>query len=451
MAGTQKLIARHASVIGGSIAGLCAGRVLSDYFDNVTVYERDAVPDRPAQRTAVPQGRHLHLLLSRGAHEFDRLFPGLLDEMVAAGVPVIENSAVQLRFGAAGHVLSVDGTLPTKLAVYNPSRPYLEWQLRQRVRAIPGVELVHAGVVEPQYDAAARRVTGVLLTDGSVATADLVVDASGRGSRLPAWLQQWGFHRPPEDSVDVGISYASHRVRIPDGLVAEKLVVAGVSRNQPVGFGMLLHEGDVWTVTTFGVDGVEPPRDFNEICALADGILPASLALALKAGEPLGDTAFHRYPTSRWRRYDKLDALPAGIVPFGDAVASLNPTFGQGMTMTSIQAGNLRAALESGEPGLSSRLAKANAKTTRPVWTLNAVGDLILHRASGRRPWWYSPLSVLFDQFLGAAETDPVLAEWVLHRISLLDSLYLMPAPAIVARAARHHLQLWLAERRWAR
>ena len=89
------------------------------------------------------------------------------------------------------------------------------------------------------------------------------------------------------------------------------------------------------------------------MCALADTILPAHVAAALRQSQPIGEVAFHKYPTSRWRRYDKLDRFPVGIVPFGDAVVSFNPTFGQGMTMTSLQAGHLRQALEPGDPDLA--------------------------------------------------------------------------------------------------
>ena len=153
------------------------------------------------------------------------------------------------------------------------------------------------------------------------------------------------------------------------------------------------------------------------------------------AGEPIGEVAFHKYPTSRWRRYDQMDRFPTGIIPFGDAVVSFNPTYGQGMTMTSIQAGNLRAVLESGDPDIAGRLSRATKKTTWPVWTMNAIGDLALHKATGRAPWWYGPVGDLFDQFLGAAETEADLAEWFLRRFSLLDSLYMVP----VADAGRAH------------
>jgi flavin-dependent dehydrogenase len=441
---------KHAIVIGGSLGGLCAARVLSDVCERVTVYERDALPDGPQNRAAVPQGRHVHLLMARGAQEFDSLFPGLLDDMVADGVPILENRPDCIYFGAAGHVLGTAHRLQDEFTAYVPSRPMLEWQIRRRVLAIENVDVVHTSVTEPVYDAARARVTGVLLDSGDVVTADLVVDAAGRGTRLPAWLEKWGYERPREDTVDVGIAYASQRVKVPDGLLAEKVVVAGASHEHPVGVGALFYEDGVWNVTTFGIAKAEPPQDFAQICAVVDEMLPQHFSSALRQGTPLGEMAFHKYPTSRWRRYDKLDRFPDGIFPFGDAVVSYNPTFGQGMTMTAIQAGNLRKVVESGTPDVAKRLAKATAKTTYPVWMMTVIGDLALHDATttDETPRWYKPVGSLFDQFLGAAETDPVLAEWFLRRFSLLDSLYMVPSARLVGRTIRHNMKLWLAQRR---
>jgi flavin-dependent dehydrogenase len=443
-------------VIGASIAGLCAARVLSDFYDRVTVFERDDLPDTPITRKAVPQGRHLHLLMARGAAEFDALFPGLLKDMVAAGVPMLENRPDCIYFGAAGHVLGTGHTLRDEFTAYVPSRPQLEWQIRRRAAAIGNVDIAQRAVDEPRFDAETQRVTGVWLDAGDrgqpeFVAADLVVDAAGRGTRLPVWLQQWGFEPPREDVVDVGICYASQQFRIPDGLINERVVVAGASRDQPLGLGMLGYEDGTWVLTTFGVAKAEPPQTFAEMLVLVEKLLPAHFAAALKQAQPIGEVAFHRFPTSRWRRYDKLDRFPAGVVPLGDAVASFDPTFGQGMTMTSLQTGHLRRILATSGKDITRKLNRATAKTTYPVWTMNAIGDFAFHHAGGQMPRWYGPVGNLFDQFLGAAETDHVLAEWFLRRFSLLDSLYMVPSPKLIARTIRHNMRLWLAERRQTR
>ncbi|MGV0802432.1 oxidoreductase, partial [Mycolicibacterium elephantis] len=108
-------------------------------------------------------------------------------------------------------------------------------------------------------------------------------------------------------------------------------------------------------------------------------------------------------------------------------------------------------ALETPGADVARECIRATAKTTFPVWTMNAIGDLTMHRAKGPTPWWYKPVGALFDQFLGAAETDPVLAEWFLRRFSLLDNLYMVPPPRLVGRTIKHNMRLWLAERRAAR
>ncbi|BBZ37821.1 FAD-dependent oxidoreductase [Mycobacterium conspicuum] len=438
-------------VIGASIAGLSAARVLADRYDRVTVYERDELPDEPANRATVPQDRHLHMLMARGAIEFENLFPGLLKDMVAAGVPILENRPDCIHLGAAGHVLGTGRTLRDEFTAYVPSRPHLEWQLRRRIGELGNVEIQRRSVQEPIFDAARQRVTGVRLDIGDAAEivdADLVVDAAGRGTRLPVWLAQWGFEKPVEQTVDIGINYATQQLRIPDGLIAEKVVIAGASHDKSLGLGMLCYEDGTWVLTTFGVAGIKPPDAFPGMLALAAELLPAHLSDAVSRAEPLGDPAFHAFPASKWRRYDKLDRFPAGIVPVGDAVASFNPTFGQGMTMTALQASHLRRALRSPDADLARQLNRATAKSTYPVWMMNAIGDITFHHAAVESiPWWWRPSGKLFDQFLGAAETEPVLAEWFLRRFSLLDSLYMVPPPRIIGRAIAHNLRLWTRER----
>ena len=163
-------------------------------------------------------------------------------------------------------------------------------------------------------------------------------------------------------------------------------------------------------------------------------------------------SAFHKYPTSRWRRYHELDRFPAGILPLGDAVVSFDPTYGQGMTMTSMQAGHLRRALADGAANVARDGQPGHRQDD--VSGVDDDGDRrprLPPAASGPKPWWFGPVGSLFDQFLGAAETDPVLAEWFLRRFSLLDSLYMVPSAKLVGRTVRHNMRLWLAERRAGR
>ena len=130
----------HAIVLGASMGGLLAARVLADFFGTVTVVERDVLPDDPATRRGVPQGRHLHVLLPRGAQILDEFFPGFLRDLVADGAPVWDDgdlSKLHLSFG--GHDMLRSGKIaldPKAMAIYMPSRPFLEWHVRQRLQAI---------------------------------------------------------------------------------------------------------------------------------------------------------------------------------------------------------------------------------------------------------------------------------------------------------------------------
>ena len=243
--------------------------MLADTFDRVTLYERDDLPDQPVDRSAIPQGQHVHLLMARGAQELEELFPGLLDDMAAADMPVLHNEPEEIHFTASGHVLRHRTPADaTGSPLTCPAARCSNGTSGRASRHCPGCRSSSGDVDRPEFDPAAGRVTGVVLDGGVSVPADLVVDASGRGSRLPTWLQEWGFDQPRVDAVKVGVTYASQRVRIPAGMMAEKMVVVGASHDRPLGIGMLFHEDGTWIVTAFGVGGAQPPRDFAGVCAL---------------------------------------------------------------------------------------------------------------------------------------------------------------------------------------
>src|SRR5215217_4169297 len=195
-------IGDHAVVLGAGMAGLLAARVLADAYERVTVVERDPLPETAENRRGVPQGRHAHLLVPGGTQILDRLFPGLLEDMGADGMPVVGDFA-ELHFAPLGHRLRLRGRPPEPF-VCLAGRPYLEGHLRARVRALPMVEIIdRCEVVGPVVSPARDRITGVRIlrrgnTAGAEETVDagLVVDATGRGSRTPGWLATIGYDKP---------------------------------------------------------------------------------------------------------------------------------------------------------------------------------------------------------------------------------------------------------------
>lgn len=218
----------HAVVLGASMGGLLAARVLSDFYDRVTVVERDELTDEAVARRGVPQSRQPHVLMSRCGEIVEELFPGLLDELVTDGAHCWNDgdlSRFHVFFG--GHLVTHTGSIPNpaSLVTHHASRPFIECHVRRRLRRIPNVSMLDRHDMV-DLTASDGRVTGVRLhrhadRDAVVLEADVVVDATGRGSRTPAVLERLGYGRPEEQELAVHVTYSSVPVRIPDGTLRE--------------------------------------------------------------------------------------------------------------------------------------------------------------------------------------------------------------------------------------
>jgi 2-polyprenyl-6-methoxyphenol hydroxylase-like FAD-dependent oxidoreductase len=435
-------IGNHAAVLGASMAGLLAARALSDFFETVTVVERDVLPDSPANRRGVPQGRHPHALLTRGAQVLEELLPGLLDELVLAGAPYFDGRDLsKLHYNLGGHRAVSTGSAQDFTA-YVLTRPFLEYHVRRRVRAVGNVTLLdYHDVVELRSTPDRGRITGVRTVnrrsrEESTLAADLVVDATGRGARTPAWLESLGYGRPVEEHVVVHLTYASQALRMPPGALHEMAFAIGVVPGRPTGMFLVGCENDTWLFTAMGMARREPPRERTAMYEFAENFTPAHVLAALRAAEPLGEVARHRVPSSQWRRYDKMRRFPNGLLVSGDAICSFNPIYGQGMTVAALEALALRDCLSRGADDLSRRFFKAAARPIRQAWQLAAGGDLALPEIGGAQPLATRLFNGYVDRVLTAAEFDAAAFNQFGRVTGLVDPATRLLRPAIMWRAA---------------
>lgn len=433
----------HAVVLGASMGGLLAARVLSDYYDRVTVVERDVLPDDPVNRRGVPQGRLIHACLARLTRVLEELFPGIREDLIAQGATTWDDGDfAKLDWSFNGHALVRSGRSAAAPQIVSPSRPMLEWNVRQRVRLIPKVTFCEQhDVVGLTATPDRRRVNGVRVINRpadheKTLAADLVIDATGRGSRTPVFLEQLGYGRPPEDEVKVQLAYASQVVHIPPGIIKEHMIAHFPRPGRPRMFAMIGYENNSWMIAAGTMAGLEPPRDYAEILSYAAEFAP-EVAAAMRHAEPVGDIVHHRVPSNRWRRYDKMRRIPDGLLVLGDAVCSFNPIYGQGMTVAAVEATVLRDCLRRGGHHLVSRFTHTAAKKVRVAWQTAVASDLSLPEVPGPRPLWIRFNNACLEPVMTAAESDPVVAAQFMRITAMIDPPAQLLRPAMLLRVAR--------------
>jgi 2-polyprenyl-6-methoxyphenol hydroxylase-like FAD-dependent oxidoreductase len=432
----MKQIGQHAIVIGASMGGLLAARALSDFFETVTVLERDRFPVADVPRKGVPQGHHAHGLLSRGRSVIESFFPGWTDEVVASGGvrADIANDANWI-----GHGVSLK-TAPSDMVGLLASRPVLEGHVRRRLLALKNVHAIEGGTVqELVVDEKGEAIKGVRVRIGNgpeqTIMADLVVDASGRGSSSPAWLENFGFARPEEQKVEIGLGYTTRVYRrCPSDLHGKlAVVVAGSGPNWRNGT-VLFQSEDRWIVSIGGYFGDHAPDDDQMFAAYA-GSLPISEIHDIVAhAEPLTDFISYRYPANLRRHYERLKRFPENYLVFGDALCSFNPVYGQGMTVAAQEAALLQACLLEGSADLARRFFRAAKTAIDTPWDIAVGNDLRHPQVSGPRPrkvrffnWYVGKLHM-------AARQDAMLTNAFLEVANLQASPMLLLHPAVVLR-----------------
>lgn len=440
----------HAVVLGAGIAGLVAAAALAEGYASVTVVERDLLPDSPVPRRGVPQGRHLHSLLSRGCQIVEELLPGFLADVAEAGALVLDDPdmrRIYSRIGPYTFNRTDPAADPAALATYQASRPFLEFHLRQRVAALPNVTFLDGRAVGDLIADQPSRITGVTVTRGEpgnseILHADLVVDATGRATRTPLLLERLGFARPPEQTFTVDGVYHSQQIAVPDhDDFAERMILV-LPEGMAHRGGLVACENGTWTLTIASrVGDVDrTPTDLSEMLALAMDFIPPHIQPALHRARPLTGVSTYRYPGGAWRRYDRLTNHPRGLLVLGDALCSLDPINGQGMTMAALHGATLRSQLREADGVDPQAFYRAFAATAEFVWTANArppslAADKIRGSLSQRSVAWVR------RKILESAADDMVVTERLMRVANFIDPPQRLAEPRLLGRVASHHVR----------
>jgi 2-polyprenyl-6-methoxyphenol hydroxylase-like FAD-dependent oxidoreductase len=408
--GTVPSVGGRAVVVGGSMAGLCAARVLTDAFDEVVVLDRDEFPDGPRVRDGAPQTSQPHAMLEAGRVTLEEFFPGFGEEVRAAGGLKLDMSKDLAWYDQGGFLADAEPELPALYA----SRPLFEQLVRERVRELDEVRLRGScSLLGYEHDASEGRVTGVPFRDEGgteeVLTATLAVDATGRTSRTPKWLESHGYPAPAVDEVMVDVTYSTVRIRRPPE--ARSGVLVGPEPDRPRGATMLPIERDRWEVVLQGMHGERAPADRETFIEWAEALPADGIGRQVTESEWLSDIHRYPFPASVWRHYEELDRFPDGLIVTGDAIASFNPIYGQGMSVAALDALVLHHELTGGLEGLAPRFFARASRPVEEAWRLAVGNDFNFAGTTGPKPFGTDLFNRYVARLIRRAQSDGALTE----------------------------------------
>ncbi|MBV8454809.1 MAG: hypothetical protein JOZ29_21435 [Deltaproteobacteria bacterium] len=392
-------LGEHAIVIGGSVAGLVSARVLADYFDHVTILERDHIGPQPVVHKSTPQGNHLHTILIGGLQVLSELYPGFGEKLHAMGAVPFRLTRDFTIYRPDGVAFSLSGAVrePRDLGIqlFSQSRGLLEHCLRQCTLALPNISAKSDAPVAHLIETKGR-VEGVSYkyrSESRSLRCDLVLDCGGRGSHAPRWLMEMGFSAPEETIIGVDFAYSSTRFCIPsdDGKLTPFSFFGGPPPEYTRGGALVQIENDMWLVSLAGRFSDYPPQDEAGFMAFAEGLPTPKLYEIIKDAERVDQISHFRFPTSVLRHYERLPSFPERFLVLGDAISSFNPVYGQGMSSAALQARALGRLLEErtnssqGLEGIAAAFFPIAAQVINTPWTLAANLDFAFSQTTGTR------------------------------------------------------------------
>ena len=422
-----------ALVLGGGVAGLITARVLADVYERVTVVERDPITSRPHDRRGLPQSDHVHALLEAGRATLEDLFPGYTNDVRDRGGTLIDAGSDFQYFHEGDFLANGHRPLPMLCA----SRGCFEAVIRDSVCALPNVTVRDEHTFRSYELGSHDRVTGVTAIDphgvSRTFDADLVVDATGRASRTPRWLEENGFAVPHTDEVVIDLTYTT--TKIPRSADDTRGFLIAPNPSLLRGGTAVPIEGDRWVVTLFGLHGDAPPTTRDGFTAFADSLPTAVLHDLLDAVELRGQIHQYPFPSSRRHRYERLETFPDGLLVTGDAVASFNPIYGQGMSVAALEALQLHHTLvKDGAENLAVRFFDRIAEPLDIIWRMTISADFRLDETSGPRPRGTDLMNRYMTRLIRTAHNDPVVTDQFARVLRLERKPTALLRPRLAAR-----------------
>lgn len=428
----------HAVVVGGSIGGLLAAFGAAGSFERVTIVERDQLVDGVDARKGAPQGRQPHAFLPIGMKLISEFIPDLRDQLIAAGCPTQDEIRDIPYISSEGWRMRIDSPLES----IGFRRPLLETVIRQNLLKLPNVE-VHAGSVIGLI-AKDNLVTGVRLKSGEVLECDLTIDATGRSSQAPKWMEELGYDRPAEKHVRAYMGYSSQLVRLPDGALPDgtKGLAAMPFPGHHTGGLIFPQDNGLHIILGVGMMKAYPPGDRESLLEYLDAAPTPLLGQIARQSEPVSDVSTYRVSGSQFRLWHQLDLRPDGFVVTGDAVASFNPIYAQGMSQAAQGGIALRDALSNAHEDprpLPVRFQEGLAKFTEVAFAMAGMADAFYEGAEveGMEPPDPAELEYFMNLERLSAEDPDVLLE-------LAEATYSMELERLETVEIRAKVQAWV-------
>jgi 2-polyprenyl-6-methoxyphenol hydroxylase-like FAD-dependent oxidoreductase len=424
-----------AVIVGGSIAGLTAAKALAPYFDEIIICEADAPVSGVSPRKGVPQGRHVHGLLKGGGDALTELFPNLPDQLAARGARSADFCNEVRWYLNKRWMLRFPGNLP----IYFQTRPLLEACIRENIEALPQVKFRYQSkVTDLILDEDQHRVTGVSVQKSGeepvIISADLVIEATGRGSFLPRWLKTNNFGTVPLSETYVDLGYASCQLRLSDDPARDwtSLLIYPSGPDETKGCTLVQVENETWLLTLAGYHNDHPPSDKEGFLEFAKNLPRREVYKAVNEAEFLSEISLHKFPASIRRHYNRLPRFPLGLIPVGDSNVSLNPLFGQGMSVAVMSVRDLHHFLENCDIQADAEVENLQAKFFNRIdsifktpWDLAMGQDFKYKLTRGKPPFGYRIKNILKSFILRSSATDIATRFYeVVHLVEKESSFY---------------------------